>query len=71
MTFILFQGHRYVRIINCKLIFRFLSTVVKSCMVARHIKKIKHSMLCLTVVCLRDIINTLLVVVFFSSQVYT
>ena len=37
-------------------VFRFLSSVVALCMVATHIKKMKHSMLYVTVMYLRDTI---------------
>ena len=56
MTSTIFQGHRYVKNISCKL-FLDLCTVVLWCMVATHIKKFKHSMLCVTGVYLRDITN--------------
>ena len=47
------QDILYREIINCQLFFVF-STVVSWCMVATHIKKVKHSMLCVTgeVVCI-------------------
>ena len=57
MTLTLFQGHRYVRIINCK-----LYSVVEWCMVTTHIKKIMHRMLCVTGVYLRDITNMIFVI---------
>ena len=54
MTLTLFQGQRYVRIINCKL------CVLDSCplqfrhgMVATYIKKILHDMFCVTLVCIQ------------------
>ena len=58
MTLCLFQGHRYARIINCKLFFRFLSTVFRWCGVGTHVNKIMDSMLCVPGVHLRDIANT-------------
>ena len=42
----LFQGLRYVRIITCKYV---LLHSCPLCMLATHIKKIKHSMHCATV----------------------
>ena len=44
LTLALFQGHRYVRIITCKGVW-----------LLHNIKKIKHSMLCVTGVYLRDV----------------
>ena len=44
---------------NLQIVFRFLSTVVKWCMLATHIKDIKHGMLCVTGVYLRDITDTI------------
>ena len=40
-----------------EIVFRFLSTVVEWWMVATHIQKIKHSMLCVTGVYFKDIID--------------
>ena len=57
MTLALFQGYRYVRIINCKLFLDSCPLWYKWCMVATHIKKIKDSMLCVTDVYLRDTTN--------------
>ena len=61
MTLTLFQGHRYVRIINCKL---FLDSCPPCLMVhgATHIKKLKHSMLYETGRYLRDITNMIFVI---------
>ena len=64
MTLTLFQGYRYVRIINCKL---FLD----SCWlyfndVATHIKMVMHSMLCVTGVYLKGITNTIFVLLHFN-----
>ena len=53
MTLTLFQGKKYVRIINSKLVLDSCSVQFKQYMVATHIKKIKHSMLCVTGVYLR------------------
>ena len=53
MTSTLFEGHRYVRIINCNFVFGFLSTLVERCVAAAHLKKDKHSMVCVTDVYLR------------------
>ena len=51
MTLTLFQGHIRVRIIDKKLLSRFLSITI-------HIKKIKHSMICVTGVYLRGVSDT-------------
>ena len=49
-----------------EIVFRFLFTVVEWCMVAIHTKGVKHMMLCVTGVYLRDIIST-----FFLNQFCT
>ena len=56
MTLTSFEGHRCVRIINCKIV--FLDSCppwFRHCMFRIFIKKIRHSMLCVTAVYLRDI----------------
>ena len=64
MTLTLFQGHRCVGIINCKLFFfKYFSLdscppSFKHCMVLT-LKRVRHSMLCVTGVYLRDIDNTI------------
>ena len=50
----LYQNHKL------QIVFRFLSIVVYWCMVATHIEKIKHSMLCVTDVYFRDIVTRIL-----------
>ena len=57
MTLTLFQGHRCVRNINCKLGVLDFCPLVWCCMVATHIKKIMHNMICMTDVYSREIIN--------------
>ena len=62
MSLILFQGHKYVRNMNCKLCFldSCLDPCVlqfKFCMIATYIKKIMHNINCATLVlCSREIV---------------
>ena len=56
MTLTFFQGHRCVRILNCKLFFRFLSHVPET-WYGSYTKKIKCNMLCVTGVYLRNLTN--------------
>ena len=63
ITLTLLQGHRYVRIITCKSVFVFVffnscPLSCKHCLVSTYIKKIKHSVLFVSSVYLRDINNT-------------
>ena len=63
ITLILFQGHRYVRSINCKShVLDSCPLQFKRCMVAYI--KIMHKMICVTGVYLREIID-----MFFADQV--
>ena len=61
MTLTLLQGHRYVRIINW-ILFLDSCPLKLRCLVAMHIKMIKHTMLCVTGVYLRDTTNTIFVI---------
>ena len=58
MILTLFQGHRFVRIINSQLFLRFSSTVENGYMIGTNMKNIEHSMPCVTIVYIRDLINT-------------
>ena len=61
MTFTSFQGHRYVTIIHCKLFCKIHVHHSLNCMLITYIKKIRHSMPCVTGVHFGDIpINTIL-----------
>ena len=62
MTLILFQCHRYVGIIDCKKEIKILVYRSLICMVATHMKNIKHSMFSVTGVYLRDTSNTIFVI---------
>ena len=54
MTLTLFQDHRCIRDINCKLCFVDPCPLYfKCCMVAQYIGKIMHNMNCATFVCIQ------------------
>ena len=66
MTLTLFQGHRCVRNVTCKLWFWILVLCsLKHCMVASYIKEIMHNMICVTVVYSGKVIY-----IFFDCQVF-
>ena len=57
MTLTLFQGHRCVRNINCKLRFFYSCSLycwLKCCMFATYIKKIMHNMTYVTLMCIQE-----------------
>ena len=58
----LILGSQGCQIHKLQIGFRFLSTVVKWCMVATHFKKNKHSMFCVTSVYLRNITNMIFII---------